>query len=54
MQFRKGQQYPIEYVTADLVIGKSYNLGTGKYEDTKRFAIRYSSKGIHLHPVKEV
>lgn len=54
MQFRKGQQYPIEYVTADSVIGKSFNLGTGKYEDTKRFAIRYSSKGIHLHPVKEV
>lgn len=54
MEYRKGQKYPIEYVTADHVIGKSFNLGTGKYEDTKRFAIRYSAKGVHLHPVKEV
>lgn len=54
LKFHKGQQYPIEYVTGDAVIGKRFNLGTGKYEDTKRFAIRYSSKGVHLHPVKEV
>lgn len=54
LKFHKGQQYPIEYVTADAAIGKRFNLGTGKYEDTKRLAIRYSSKGVHLYPVKEV
>lgn len=54
LKFHKGQQYPVEYITADRVIGKRFNLGTGKYEDTRRFAIRYSSKGVHLYPVKEV
>lgn len=54
VSYRKGQEYPIEYITADHVIGKYFNLGTGKYETTKRFAIRYASKGVHLHPVKEM
>lgn len=54
LKFQKGQPYPVEYITADRVIGKRFNSGTGKYEDTRRFAIRYSSKGVHLHPVKEV
>ncbi len=54
IQFRRNQDYPIEYVTADHFVGKYFNSGIGKYEETKRFAIRYSSKGVHLHPVKEV
>ena len=54
LKFQKGQPYPVEYITADKVVGKRFNSGTGKYEDTRRFAIRYSSKGVHLHPVKEV
>lgn len=53
LRFGKGQPYPIEYVSADRYIGKRFNYGLGKYENTKRFAIRYSSKGVHLHPVKE-
>lgn len=53
--YRKGQDYPIEYITADNVIGKAFNLvSDNKYENTRRFAIRYSSKGIHLHSVKEI
>lgn len=54
IKFRPGQQYPIEYISADRVIGKAFNLGTKKYVDTVRFAIRYSSKGVHLHPTKEI
>lgn len=54
LEFRKKQQYPIEYVNAGKTVGKYFNAGTGKYEDTKRFAIRYSSKGVHAHPVKEI
>lgn len=54
LEFRKNQQYPIEYVDAGKPIGRYFNIGTGKYEETSRFAIRYSSKGVHLHPVKEV
>ncbi len=52
-EFRKNQEYPIEYVTYSLVIGKAFNPKTGKYENTHRFAIRYSSKGVHAHPVYE-
>lgn len=52
--FRKNQQYPIEFISAKEPIGKYFNLGKGRYEETKRFAIRYSGKGVHLHPVKEV
>ena len=54
IDFKKNQDYPVEYITADHVVGRCFNTGTGKYEETKRFAIRYSSKGVHLHPVKEV
>ena len=54
LQFRKGQDYPIEYISANYPVGKAFNLESGRYMDTKRFAIRYSSKGVHLHPVKEV
>lgn len=54
IRYRKGQQFPVEYVSADEIIGKCFNLGKGEYENTKRFAIRYSQKGVHLHPVKEV
>lgn len=53
-EFRKNQQYPIEYINADKPIGRYFNMGTQKYEETRRFAIRYSSKGWHAHPVKEV
>ena len=42
------------YISAKEPIGRYFNLGKGRYEETKRFAIRYSSKGVHLHPVKEV
>lgn len=48
------QKYPIEYVTSDHVIGKVWDSGKNRYVDTKRFVIRYSNKGIHLHPVKEL
>lgn len=54
IDFKKNQEYPVEYITADHVVGRYFNTGTGKYEETKRFAIRYSSNGVHLHPVKEV
>lgn len=54
LDFRKNQQYPIEYISVKEPIGRYFNLGRGRYEETRRFAIRYSSKGVHLHPVKEV
>ncbi|SHM95658.1 toxin 50 [Anaerosporobacter mobilis DSM 15930] len=45
--------YPKEYIQNDEVIGRVFNVGTGRYEVTRRFAIHYSNKGIHAHPVKE-
>ncbi|MBQ8298015.1 MAG: phage capsid protein [Ruminococcus sp.] len=47
------QNYPIEYVTADHAVGKVWDSGLNRYVDTKRFVIRYSKKGVHMHPVKE-
>ena len=47
------QLYPVEYVDAECCIGVVWNSGRRKFVDTKRFAIRYSKKGVHLHPVKE-
>ncbi len=45
--------YPHEYIQTDKIIGRVFNVGTGKYENTKRFVIHYSKKGTHAHPVKE-
>ncbi len=47
------QVYPVEFVTADHVVGKVWNSGLGRYVNTSRFEIRYSSDGFHIHPVKE-
>lgn len=47
------QNHPIEYVTVDHEIGRRWNSGLGRYVKTKRFAIVYSGRGIHLYPVKE-
>jgi hypothetical protein len=52
MVFLPNQTHPIEYVSVEKPIGKVYNIGKKEYEETNRIAIRYSSKGIHLHPVK--
>lgn len=52
MVFMENQTYPVEYVSVEKPIGKVYNIGKKEYEETNRIAIRYSSKGVHLHPVK--
>lgn len=51
IDFRKNQQYPIEFISIEKPIGVAFNHLTRKYEKTNRFAIRYSSKGVHAHPV---
>ena len=33
--------------------GKVWNSGLNRYINTKRFVIRYSNNGVHMHPVKE-
>lgn len=48
------QNYPIEFITASQTVGKVWDSGLNRYVDTRRFVIRYSSKGVHLHPVKEL
>ncbi len=50
--FLPNQTYPIEYISVEKPVGKVYNIGKREYEETDRIAIRYSSKGVHLHPVK--
>lgn len=43
-----------EYVSVDRAIGRCYNRSTNKYEETRRICIRYTNKGVHLYPTKEV
>lgn len=51
LSYRKGNPYPIEYVTCDNIIGKTFDKKVGKYEYTQRIAIVYSKKGVHIYPV---
>jgi hypothetical protein len=39
-----------EVVDAGSIIGNYYDLSTGKYVETTRFTIHYSSKGTHIVP----
>ena len=41
------------YVSVDKPIGKVYNAGTGKYQETCRYVVEYSKEGVHLYPVKD-
>ena len=45
--------YPREYIQSNKVIGRVFNVGSGKYDYTRKMAIHYSKNGIHAHPVKE-
>ena len=49
----KKQIYLVEFVDADSYVGKVWDSGLNRYVNTKRFVIRYSKDGVHLHPVKE-
>ena len=51
LKYRKGTPYPIEYVTCDNIIGKTFDKKFGKYINTRRIAIVYSQKGVHIYPV---
>lgn len=48
------RQYPIEYIDTPFVVGRTYDKKVQKYTSTRRFAIVYSNKGIHMYPVQEV
>lgn len=52
ISFPFNREFPYEYVSLDQNIGKVYNVGEKKYMETDRVAIVYSSKGVHLYPVK--
>jgi len=52
IDFRGNEDFPIEYITVDKNIGVVYNFGEGRLVDTNRIAIVYSSKGVHVYPVK--
>ena len=45
--------YPVEYISLEKPIGKVYNVGTKKYVDVAKIAIKYGSKGVHAYPVKD-
>lgn len=49
--YRKKSIYPIEYVTCDNIIGKTFDKKFGKYINARRIAIVYSKRGVHVYPV---
>ncbi|MCL1832564.1 MAG: polymorphic toxin type 50 domain-containing protein [Oscillospiraceae bacterium] len=48
-----GSEYPREYITSDVFIGRTWYKEMAKYVDTKRFMIIYSSTGTHVVPVSD-
>jgi hypothetical protein len=49
----KCSDYPTEIIDADMIVGKTWITSQGKYIETKRFKIFYSSKGVHIVPVND-
>ena len=49
----QNEKFPNEYITLEKPIGKVYNIGEGKYIETRRIQIKYSKDGVHVFPVKE-
>ena len=45
--------YRVEYVQCDKVIGRCFNMGTGKWIETKRGVIHHAKRGSHIVPVEE-
>lgn len=53
LQYTLGSATVKEYISLDESVGRYYNLGKKRYEETKRFCIIYNSKGAHVFPVKD-
>lgn len=51
IEFKKNADFPREYVDADGVIGRAYIRYLNRYIPTSRFAIHYSSTGVHAFPI---
>ena len=52
--YRQGSGTVREWITVEKPIGRCYNQGTGRYEETHRVCIIYHErKGTHVFPVKE-
>ena len=54
IDFANDSRYPIETITADSIIGKTWVISLQKYVDTRVFKIFYSSTGTHIVPVNEI
>ena len=53
LQYTLGSATVKEYISLDENVGRYYNQGKKRYEETKRFCIIYNSKGTHVFPVKD-
>lgn len=53
LQYTLGSATVKEYISLDESVGRYYNLGKKRYEETKRFCIIYNNKGTHVFPVKD-
>lgn len=50
--YSPASKYPISYVDIESPIGRVYNSDIGDFVETNRVKIVYSSKGVHVFPVK--
>ncbi|GBU21471.1 hypothetical protein R80B4_01363 [Fibrobacteres bacterium R8-0-B4] len=53
VKFKGSLPYPYEEINTGAIIGKTWVKSLGKYVDTKRIRIVYSSKGVHIIPISD-
>ncbi|MDR2167349.1 MAG: hypothetical protein LBE35_05810 [Clostridiales bacterium] len=53
IEIKPGSLYPRETIDVGEVIGKTWVKSLGKYVDTRKVAIIYSSDGVHVFPVSD-
>lgn len=51
--YRKGNPYPLEYVSTSKPMGETFERNLNSYVPSKRLCIVYSKKGTHIFPVTE-
>jgi hypothetical protein len=53
IKFKGSSPHPYEEINTGSVVGKTWVKSLGRYVDTKRIRIVYSSKGVHVIPISD-
>lgn len=54
LKFRTGAKYPEEYVKLPFTVGRTYDKKLGRYVPSNTLQIKYSDRGTHVFPTKEM